>query len=83
MTLPDGSPPDVIILGVSFGDDYEAVTIYYVESRNVAPQAHKKEEITLDKALLPAADVADFIDTIQEWVDKGLIHIRDKGGVSE
>ncbi len=81
--LPDGQPPEVILLGVSFGDNYEALTIYYVESRNVAPKAHKKEEFTFDKSLIPADDLEDMIDTLQEWLDKGLIYLRTKGGVSE
>lgn len=81
--LPDGSIPDVILLGLSFGDDYEAMTFYYVESRNVAPKAHKKEELVLDSSLLPADEVKEVIDTLQEWLDKGLIHLRREGGKPE
>lgn len=83
MSIPDGNPPDVILMGLSFGDDYEALTIYYVEARNVAPQAHKKEEVTFDAALVPKADIEDLVDTVQEWLDKALVHIRDKGGATE
>lgn len=81
--LPDGSPPDVIFLGAGFADDYQLITLYYVESRNVGPMAHKKEELTLDRSLLPAGEVDEVIETLQEWLDKALIHIRREGGVSE
>lgn len=81
--LPDGGVPDVILLGASFSDDYQVVTFYYIESRNVAPLAHKKEELSLDRSLLPRDEFDEVIDTLQEWLDKGLIHIRREGGKSE
>ncbi len=74
--------PDIVILGVEFSDDYEVIGIRYVESRNVAPQAWKEENATVSASLLKREDIADLIDTLQEWLDVGLLHIRTDGGNS-
>jgi hypothetical protein len=78
--LPQSFTPEVIILGVEFSDEYEALSIRYVESRNVAPQAGKKEEVTFNRALLKGEEFDDFMDYLNEFLDIGLRHVRTEGG---
>jgi hypothetical protein len=78
--LPQPLTPDVVILGVEFADDYEAISIRYVEARNVAPLAWKKEEVTFSRELVQAEEFDDFMDYLREFLDTGLRNIRTEGG---
>lgn len=78
--MPTSLTPDVIIFGVEFSDDYQAAIIHYVESRNVAPKAWKKESITVDATMLDDGDMTEVVSKVRDWLDIGLKHIRNEGG---
>ena len=78
--LPDSFDPDVQIMGVDFSDDYTAVEITYMERRNVADLAFKRESVTIGGELLPRDEIREVLETVQDWLDAALLHIRTKGG---
>lgn len=74
--LPTTFTPEVQILSIEFADENEALEIHYMEHRNVAPKAYKREVVTVDASLLPGHEVARMLELAAEWVDAGLLHIR-------
>lgn len=79
---PEQNTPEIFIQSVEFSEGYEAIGISYVERRNVSERGYKQETITLDAKLLPQDERDDLIDTLQQWIDSGLLHLRQEGGGS-
>lgn len=80
MDVPTTFDPDIQIVGIEFAEGYGAIEITFIERRNVAPQAFKRESITVDAELLNKEELADVIDSLGQFLDTGLLHIRSAGG---
>lgn len=81
MGLPKDVDEEVIILGVDFAEGNELIEIRFVERRNVAPSAFKQEVLTVGAELLDdKEEIKEVLDTLKDWVDTGLRHLRVKGG---
>lgn len=70
--------PELHIQGVEFADDYAAIQIAYVEGRNVSDKGYKREVLVLDASVFPKDEVSDVIDTLAQWIDVGLLHLRQQ-----
>lgn len=68
--------PPVILLNVSFDDNYEALQVTYVESRNLGPKGYKQDTLTISADVLNKEELQEVVDAIVGFVDSGLLHLR-------
>lgn len=73
--------PEIQILGIEFSDGYDALEVAYIERRNIAPQAYKREVITIQVDLLSDKEAFQtMISDLSDWIDEAHHHMRDQGG---
>lgn len=72
--------PDVILFSVAFADGYEGLEITYAERRHATGKAFVQQTITFDASLLRQEDYLDVIDSLHEFLDTALRHVRTDGG---
>jgi len=66
----------LIIHSFSFRPD-DFMEIVYIEKRDEGPKAGLVKTIVLDPELINQADLEEMLDTLRDFVDTGLGHIRN------
>jgi hypothetical protein len=72
--------PDLQIVSVEFGDGYEYLDVTYIERHGVAPQAIRRASVQFTADLLNKEELGDVIDSLEQFLDAALLHIRNEGG---
>ena len=79
--IPQSTMPEVVVLNVSFDDDYAALQITYVEARHVGTRGFKQDVLTVPAEVLNKEELSDVVDSILHFIDQGLVDIRTEGQV--